>query len=329
MKLLRTLIILFIPGLFLLSCEEDFEIIAPYKNITVVYGLLDLGEDTSFIRINKAFLGEGDVFEMVQIADSSVYKTGLQAVLEEWSGNSMVKSVELDTVTLGNKNDGIFYNPYQLLYYAPIILQPDKKYMLRLTVAGDTVTGMTPVVNNFSFYKPGTSSIYLKKGNSTNIEWGSAVNGKRYEVNFRFNYRELKYGSTDTIYRRMDWVQQVQKSKNTDGGETMSIVLSNDAFYSLLMDRVPYNDPAVEATVSERFTTNFEIIIGVGAEQLNTYMEVNEPSNSIVQDKPEYTNITNGIGLFSSRYRKIVPKKVHENTVVEIQSLPVDLRFVR
>jgi len=329
MKLLRSLIILIIPGLILLSCEEDFDINAPYKNITVVYGLLDLGDDTSYLRINKAFLGEGDVFEMVEVADSSVYKTGLQAVIEEWSGNSFIRSFNLDTVTVDNKKDGLFYNPYQLLYYPPAQLMPDKDYRLRVIVAGDTVTGSTPLVNDFSFYKPGTSSIYLKMGNSTNIEWGSALNGKRYEVVFRFNYRELKYGSTDTIYRYMDWVQQVQKSPTTDKGKTMSIVLINDAFYSLLMDRVPYKDPAVESTVSERFTTSFEIIISVGAEQLNTYMEVNEPSNSIVQDKPEYTNITNGIGLFSSRFRKVVPKKVHENTVVEIQSLPVDLRFVR
>ena len=329
MKLLRSLIILLISGLFLLSCEEDFEINAPYKNITVVYSLLDLGDDTSYVRINKAFLGEGDVFEMVEIADSSTYRSDLNAVIEEWAGNNFVRSFDLDTITIDNKKDGLFYNPYQLLYYTVAQLQPDKEYRIRVIVAGDTLTGRTPMVNDFGFYKPGTSSIYLKKGNSTNIEWSSALNGKRYEVVFRFNYRELMYGSTDTIYRYMDWVQQVQKSPTTDKGKTMSIVLSNDAFYSLMLDRVPYKDAAVEANVSERFTTSFEIIISVGAEQLNTYMEVNEPSNSIVQDKPDYTNITHGIGIFSSRFRKVVPKKVHENTVVEIQNLPVDLRFVR
>ena len=33
-------------------------------------------------------------------------------------------------------------------------------------------------------------------------------------------------------------------------------------------------------------------------------MEVNEPSSSIIQERPEYTNIVNGIGLFSCRYNK-------------------------
>ena len=33
-------------------------------------------------------------------------------------------------------------------------------------------------------------------------------------------------------------------------------------------------------------------------------MEVNDASSSIVQERPEYTNIENGIGIFSSRYNK-------------------------
>jgi hypothetical protein len=33
-------------------------------------------------------------------------------------------------------------------------------------------------------------------------------------------------------------------------------------------------------------------------------MEVTEPSLSLVQEKPAFTNIVNGIGLFSSRYMK-------------------------
>jgi hypothetical protein len=55
-------------------------------------------------------------------------------------------------------------------------------------------------------------------------------------------------------------------------------------------------------------------------------MEVNEPTNSIVQEKPDYTNITNGLGIFSSRYRKIREKKIHPETIEEIQKL--NLKFV-
>jgi hypothetical protein len=34
-------------------------------------------------------------------------------------------------------------------------------------------------------------------------------------------------------------------------------------------------------------------------------MEVNEPFEGIVQERPSFTNINNGIGLFSSRFNKL------------------------
>ena len=39
-----------------------------------------------------------------------------------------------------------------------------------------------------------------------------------------------------------------------------------------------------------------------GGEDLITYTEVNKPSIGIVQKKPEFSNIKNGLGIFSSRY---------------------------
>ena len=35
-----------------------------------------------------------------------------------------------------------------------------------------------------------------------------------------------------------------------------------------------------------------------------TFIDVNKPSTGIIQEKPEYTNITDGLGLLSSRYFK-------------------------
>jgi len=50
---------LFLPVLFINSCQTDFDIIAPYKETTVVYGLLDPDTYRSIYKINKAFLEKG------------------------------------------------------------------------------------------------------------------------------------------------------------------------------------------------------------------------------------------------------------------------------
>jgi hypothetical protein len=176
----------------------------------------------------------------------------------------------------------------------------------------------------------GSKFIQFRPGMQSSVEWESAEYGKRYEVVVRFNFKELQEGNPDTIARKIDWFLGTFKSQDIQGGEEMITSYQNDAFYAWISDPygsgVPYADPAEEDKVTERFTDNIDFIISVAAEELNTYMEVNEPSNSIVQDKPNYTNIDNGLGIFSSRFRKNRVKEIHPETITEIINL--NIKFV-
>jgi hypothetical protein len=324
-----------IPVLFLLfftwSCEEDFDINAPYKDITVVFGLLDPGEDTIFLKINKAFLGDGNVLEMAKIEDSSIYVNGLQASIEEWENGEIKQSYQLDTITIKNKEAGDFYNPYQIIYYTPYQPVTSREYRLKVEVNNNEITAVTNLISDFSIKKPseGSPFIQFRKGTSGEIEWISANYGKRYEVVIRIKYKEVLFNSPDTIYKYVDWGMGTKKSVDDEGGEDIKISYSNDGFYSLIADQIPYtDDPVMESNVKERYTNNVDFIIAVAAEELNTYMEVNEPSNSIVQERPEFTNITSGIGIFSSRFRNIRTKKIHPETIQTIKSDLPELKFV-
>jgi hypothetical protein len=39
----------------------------------------------------------------------------------------------------------------------------------------------------------------------------------------------------------------------------------------------------------------------VANEELATYLEINSPVTGVIQERPEYTNINGGLGLFASR----------------------------
>ena len=58
------------------GCSTDLDINAPYKNVTVVYGLLDQRQEVQYVKINKAYLGEGDALVYAQIADSNEWADG-------------------------------------------------------------------------------------------------------------------------------------------------------------------------------------------------------------------------------------------------------------
>lgn len=315
---------------FLYSCEEDFEINAPYQDITVVYGLIDQGQDSIFVKINKAFLGDGNILEMARIEDSSEYVNGLQAIIEEYNEGNFIRSYSLDTITIKDKDTGTFYNPYQVIYFTPYEPNQNNEYRLTVLVHDDTITASTGLVNNFSIDKPsaGSKFIQFKPDTDGSVEWKSAKNGRRYEVVIRFKFKEVWFDSPDTVFRYIDWGLGTRKSMKDSGGQEMGIEYKNNSFYSIISDRIPYDEQAAEENVKERFTNDVDVIIAVAADDLNTYMEVNEPSNSIVQDKPDYTNIRNGIGLFSSRFKNIRTKKVGIETVDAIKDICPELKFV-
>jgi hypothetical protein len=50
----------------------------------------------------------------------------------------------------------------------------------------------------------------------------------------------------------------------------------------------------------ERQPIDMGLYLYAGGEDLFTYVEVNQPSIGIVQKKPEFSNIDNGLGIFSS-----------------------------
>jgi hypothetical protein len=69
-----------------------------------------------------------------------------------------------------------------------------------------------------------------------------------------------------------------------------------------------------------------DFIFSVASDDLNTYMNASAPSNSIIQERPPFSNISNGIGLFSSRYvNEIDTVRLGDATITE---LTTDTAFI-
>ena len=57
MRVSRFLLLATILGLFVASCKKDLNINDEWKEITVVYGLLNVNDSIHYVKITKAFLG--------------------------------------------------------------------------------------------------------------------------------------------------------------------------------------------------------------------------------------------------------------------------------
>ena len=77
------------------------------------------------------------------------------------------------------------------------------------------------------------------------------------------------------------------------------ISIEGERFFNFLREEITKDNS------KERYFNNIDLVMTVGSEDLDTYVKVNRPIRGIVQERPKFTNIDNGIGLFSSRYTKI------------------------
>jgi len=287
-------IILFIG--ILVSCSTEVDNYADYKDITIVYGLLETAKDTTFIKITKAFLGPGNALFFAKNPDSSNYVAKLNVSLSGKKNGVELPLITLDTVTIHTKlaGDSIFYFPNQLLYYTTATLNPAAAYTLTVERPTKTITSSTQLVQAFTILQP-TNRINFASSVPTQIKWNSAMNGRRFEVVMQFNYLELQPGNPDTLHKSIVWNMGMKKSTTLAGGEVLDISYLGDDFYSRLGQEL------LDIQNVKRWAGKVDLKISCGADALSTFIDVSTPSNSIVQEVPNYSNIDNGYGIFSSR----------------------------
>ena len=124
----------------LVSCKKSLDVNADWKDVTVVYGILNQSDTIHYIKITKAFLGPGDALEYAKNPDSSNYPDILKVSLNEYTNGNPGRKIMLRDTLITNKDSGIFYFPVQKLFYSKEKLSELKDYKLTII---DTVTSKT------------------------------------------------------------------------------------------------------------------------------------------------------------------------------------------
>ena len=287
------------------SCETDFNVNADWKEVTVVYSLLDQNEDKQYIRINKAFLGNENAYVMASVADSLNYNpNNLEVKIEKLSASGNVLATKILTDTIMFKEDGLFSVEENIIYVFDTdnFLNEEKEYKLTITNknSGNIISSQTKLIHNLSLMSAFNNSAY-KMGfysqtgdfSNTTIEWTHSKNAAIYQLTLFISYTE--YGA-DTIVKT---VQKVYPIIEYDGNPNMSQQITGEEFFNLLA----YNIPS--STTVNRRINNLDVLFSVGTADLNTYINLNEPPTGIVQERDLFTNIDGGIGLFTARYNKM------------------------
>ena len=309
----------------LAGCSTELDINAPYKDITIVYGLLNMRDSVHYVKINKAFLGEGDAYVYAQIPDSNEWGDGVitSAKVYRVLNGDRIDTFPLYDTLITDRLPGTFYSPDEQLFYfkdwytenmpqngIPVTmhLDEDSEYDLELVVKGQTLSASTTIVNDFSFQPADqvvsnpVNLITVNGLGEFELNWSSDRDGKRYVADYRFNYREVQ--GTDTTDRFITQRLGNDISANSSSSESMSVVLDGAAFYSTIATLIP-DDP----TVDKRIFTGMDFIVSVANDEFHTFLTLSEPISGIIEDRPSYSNVTNGYGIFAGRYVKTIYDK--------------------
>lgn len=298
---IKNLLFLILPLLF--SCETDFDVNANWKDVTIVYGLIDPNNEDQLIKINKAYLGQGDAIQMASISDSTNYDPSnlivkIHRVREQVFNTYDTLSTVVLTDTVLDKDDGLFSTDDNIIYTfkkPSSFYNTNSIYVLEILnlSSGQKVTSETEIINSFSFESLNPSFEWgLYNGEladslrfrTKNIEWQNSNNGVIYQLDILINYLE------SGIVKSLSWSQPIVEYSSGN----MSLKIKGDQFFQFLENNLDNN-------TTKQFL-NLDLVMTIGAQDLKTYIDVNQPFSGIVQERPVFSNIDNGVGLFSSRY---------------------------
>lgn len=285
-----------------IGCNTDFSVNGEYEDTPIVHMLLDPNDEFHFLKVNKTFLGDGNANTFASVPDSSYFDL-VEATIEEVVGGNMVRDWTLKDTIIENKTPGLFYHPEQKLYYFEADdLNEDALYRLNIEIDNGrhVVTGQTSLVQDISISFPSqnqqlgfaesdvpangyrTQSISFTKGS------GAIYNGK-----IKFEYRETTASGTET--KSILWNLGSLNEEDISVA-TPSFAASGEVFYELVGNRVSEDEDVIRRTPYA-----FELLITAGSEDLKTYILVNEPTSNLAQNKPTFSNVNGGLGIFSAR----------------------------
>lgn len=289
---------------FLFSmCSTELDLLDDWKETTVVYGMLDQSQTTQYIRIQKAFLGPNNAYDMAQQYDSINYVNSLDVRIERVDNNGVESFIDLQPDTFYNKQPGDFYAPMYVVYS---FQQPNNwfssAYSYRLVInnasTGNQVTSTTYVVGDYEINSPNFGTIGFASNNpnyKVEIKWDRADNAKLYQLGMVFHYTEVDINSVVTPKATTAWVIGEQSASPGNSGDE-SMKFDPEGFYRFIGNAISQDNNVVE-----RRCDSVKFYVYACGQELVDYMNINGPSSSIVQERPQYTNINNGLGVYSAR----------------------------
>lgn len=316
-------------ALFFISCNDDFKVGAPYKEVKAVYCLLSRTDTAHYVKVLKGYYDEEqDNLLLAQNLDS-IYYDSLEVKMEEVLNGTVTGTFLLSKVDLNMegyvKDSGSFATSPNVGYKFKATLNPDRLYRLSVKnkYTDKLVWSETNIISDQKISVEYPTSVndrlnFAQYSQNYNFAWNGPANAAIFDVVVRLFYSE-KDINTGTIVKR---VRDLTLVKNVLNSNTRIVApyRSEEFFRTLNAELgVPPNN-------INRYIDTPDVLLVAGGHVLKTFIDVQLAQGGGItydQIKPNYTNFNGGdvYGIFSTRVIKTVKTvPFGENTVDSIIS---------
>ncbi len=291
----RLLILALLAAGLIASCETKIDINTDNQDVPIVYCVLNSADSFQYVRIQKTYLTDQAALDYPPEQDSMIFKGEIVVSMERWSGGKVMETVRFAPTNEIPKDSGFFPYEKNILSKANAKIVANQIYRLyiylgskeKVLYAEASSLGQLTVIDPIPLSQ---RKISLHTGTNYTCRWQPVENAGVYQVVIQFNYRETLGGVTKI--KQLDWPQTFA-SPGSDA-EYLSNDISGSRFMHILEDNLKSGDGIVREVIG----LNFQIVSG--SMEMKYYIESTAPSEGALMEKPVYSNITNGIGLFCS-----------------------------
>jgi len=236
-------------ALIFAACENEVDLTADWKDVPVVYGLLDRQDTTYFIRVEKAFQDEnGSAFAAAANPDSLYYPPEVVVRLENVTTGQSAVMERVNGEDYGLPRDnGEFAQSPNILYRLPAGQLPfEGGQRARLSIErGDNlplVTGEATVIGEIVPLNSLNTGMELAIPGDRDVSfrWRAATGAKIYDLNLFFNYAEENLSNPGQFeFKSLKW--EIAKGIISSGEAQEIYRVFGLDFYSYLADAIPSN----------------------------------------------------------------------------------------
>jgi len=335
------------------SCKPDFDLNAPYKDVTVVYGVLNHQDSIHYVKIYKGFQShkEGAVFIDAQKPDSIYYYDRISVVLQEFvirdkppgaaTSNDTIRTARADiplyiTHDFPRDSGFFYYDKERIIYYTKEPLSKDYAYkiLIKHKQTGKVTEGITRMLGNgentyigFEIYSLSSTFPMLGRGEAS-IAFFPAKYAKDYEFHVNFIYFEVDK-KTNQVVRIGKVVKNICPRVGTiwtnEKDRDYCVKKFARTFYDDIATQLK-PDPKVVRYIGTPGSNGscIEVEGWAAGESMTQYLLSNQPTSSFIQVGSVYTNLTASEGLafgfLSSRIkcpsRRFATNKESEDSLV-------------